>query len=96
MMVQMGYDRALSTALICAAAMIAPIIPPSIPFILYGVAGQVSIGRLFMAGIVPGLILSGALIAFWYFLAKKKNFPVGKKATRAELYVAFKKAVFAW
>ena len=53
MMVQMGYDKALSVALICASAMIAPIIPPSIPFILYGVAGQVSIGRLFMAGIVP-------------------------------------------
>lgn len=95
MMVRMGYDRALSTALICAAAMIAPIIPPSIPFILYGVAGQVSIGRLFMAGIVPGMILSAALIAFWYFLAKKKNFPVGQKATGYELYVAFKKAFLA-
>ena len=95
MMVQMGYNRALSTALICASAMIAPIIPPSIPFILYGVAGQVSIGRLFMAGIVPGLILSGSLITFWYFLSKKQNFPVGKKATSAELFVALKNAIFA-
>lgn len=95
MMVQMGYDKALSVALICASAMIAPIIPPSIPFILYGVSGQVSIGRLFMAGIVPGLILSAALIAFWFYMAKRNNFPVGKKATRAELFAAFKNAAFA-
>jgi tripartite ATP-independent transporter DctM subunit len=95
MMTQMGYDRALSVALICASAMIAPIIPPSIPFILYGVAGQVSIGRLFMAGIAPGLILSGALMIFWYFLSRRNNFPVGKKATIPELIQSFKKAVFA-
>lgn len=95
MMVQMGYDRALSTALICVSAMIAPIIPPSIPFILYGVAGQVSIGRLFMAGIVPGLILASALMFLWYFMSRKYNFPVGKKATRAELWLALKNAIFA-
>jgi tripartite ATP-independent transporter DctM subunit len=95
MMVSMGYDKALSTALICAASMIAPIIPPSIPFILYGVAGQVSIGKLFMAGIVPGLILSGALMAFWYYMSKKNNFPVGKKATRQEMLKALKDAAFA-
>ncbi len=95
MMVQMGYDRALATALICASAMIAPIIPPSIPFILYGVAGQVSIGRLFMAGIVPGMILAAALILFWYFVSKRNNFPVGKRASGPELLRALKDAIFA-
>ncbi len=95
MMVQMGYDKALSVALICASAMIAPIIPPSIPFILYGVAGQVSIGRLFMAGIVPGMILAAALMSFWFYLSKRNNFPVGKKATRAEVLEALKKSIFA-
>ena len=95
MMVQMGYDKALSVALICASAMIAPIIPPSIPFILYGVAGQVSIGRLFMAGIVPGLILAAALMSFWFFLSKRNNFPIGKKATRGEVIDALRKSIFA-
>lgn len=95
MMVQMGYDKALSVALICASAMIAPIIPPSIPFILYGVAGQVSIGRLFMAGIVPGLILAAALMSFWFYLSRRNNFPVGKKATRTEVLDALKKSIFA-
>lgn len=95
MMVQMGYDKALSVALICASAMIAPIIPPSIPFILYGVAGQVSIGRLFMAGIVPGLILAAALMSFWFFLSRRNNFPIGKKATRGEVIDALRKSIFA-
>lgn len=95
MMVRMGYDKALSAALICAAAMIAPIIPPSIPFILYGVAGQVSIGRLFMAGIVPGLILSASLMLFWFFVSRRNDFPVGKRVSWAELVDSFKKAAFA-
>lgn len=95
MMVRMGYDKALSVALICASAMVAPIIPPSIPFILYGVAGQVSIGRLFMAGIVPGLILAATLMAFWFYLSRRNKFPIGKRASRAEMFDAFKRSIFA-
>ena len=95
MMVQMGYDRATSVALVCASAMIAPIIPPSVPLILFGVAGQTSIGRLFMAGIVPGLIIAVSLMIFWYFMAKRNNYPVGKKASSSEMFAAFKKSIFA-
>ena len=95
MMVQMGYDRATSVALVCASAMIAPIIPPSVPLILFGVAGQTSIGRLFMAGIVPGFIIASILIIFWYFMAKRNNYPVGKKASATEVFDAFKKSIFA-
>lgn len=72
MMIKMGYDRATSVALVCASALIAPIIPPSVPLILFGVAGQASIGRLFMAGIVPGLILALALMIFLVFPFEKK------------------------
>lgn len=95
MMIQMGYDRGTSVALVCASAMIAPIIPPSVPLILFGVATQTSIGRLFMAGIVPGLIIAAALIIFWYFMAKKNNYPVGKKASAAEIIDSFKNSIFA-
>ncbi|MFA6850194.1 MAG: TRAP transporter large permease [Selenomonadaceae bacterium] len=95
MMVQMGYDRATSVALVCASAMIAPIIPPSVPLILFGVAGQTSIGRLFMAGIVPGLIIALALIVLWYFMAKRNNYPVGAKAKPIEVWESFKKSIFA-
>jgi TRAP transporter, dctM subunit len=95
MMIQMGYDRATSVALVCASAMIAPIIPPSVPLILYGVSGQASIGRLFMAGIVPGLIIALALMILWYIIAKRNNYPVGKRATIPEILTAFKDSVFA-
>lgn len=95
MMVRMGYDRATSVALVCASAMIAPIIPPSVPLILFGVAGQTSIGRLFMAGIVPGLIIAAALMIFWYFMARRNQYPVGKKASVTEMWQAFKKSIFA-
>ena len=95
MMIQMGYDRATSVALVGASAMIAPIIPPSVPLILYGVSGQASIGRLFMAGIVPGLIIALALMILWYIMAKRNNYPVGKRATIPEILTAFKDSVFA-
>lgn len=95
MMIQMGYDKATSVALVCASALIAPIIPPSVPLILFGVATSTSIGRLFMAGIVPGLILAVALMIFWYFLAKRNRYPVGQRATREEMWRAFKSSVFA-
>ena len=95
MMIQMGYDRATSVALVCASAMIAPIIPPSVPLILYGVSGQASIGRLFMAGIVPGLIIALALMILWYIIAKRNNYPVGKRATIPEILTAFKDSIFA-
>lgn len=95
MMIQMGYDRATSVALVCASAMIAPIIPPSVPLILFGVSGQTSIGRLFMAGIVPGLIIALALMILWYIMAKRNNYPVGERAKASEVLTAFKDSIFA-
>lgn len=95
MMVKMGYDKGTSVALVCASAMIAPIIPPSVPLILYGVSGQASIGRLFMAGIAPGLLIALVLMIFWYIMARRNKYPVGKKASFNEIWIAFKKSIFA-
>lgn len=60
-MVEKGYGRGFSSALSAATGVIAPIIPPGIGLILYGLLANVSVGRLFMAGVVPGLMVAGAL-----------------------------------
>lgn len=70
MMRQAGYRLDRSCGLIAAGGIIAPVIPPSIGFVVFGVAAGVSITRLFLAGIVPGLLMGLALVITWYFLAK--------------------------
>lgn len=74
MMVTAGYDRDISVALVCAAAIIAPIIPPSVPMIVLGSAVGISVTQCFMAGIVPGLIIGLGLIIIWYIIVKSKKY----------------------
>jgi len=69
-----GYDSKKSTALFSAAGCIGPIIPPSIPMILYGVIANVSIVKLFMGGIIPGILIGIGLMIVWYFHARKKHY----------------------
>lgn len=73
MMVRAGYDRGATGGLIAATSVIGPIIPPSIGFIIFGVAGGVSITRLFFAGIVPGLLIGIALAAAWWWTIRGAN-----------------------
>uniref|UniRef100_A0A9E8CP52 TRAP transporter large permease protein n=1 Tax=Bosea sp. NBC_00436 TaxID=2969620 RepID=A0A9E8CP52_9HYPH len=70
MMRQAGYRLDRSCGLIAAGGIIAPVIPPSIGFVVFGVAAGVSITRLFLAGIVPGVLMGLALMITWYILAK--------------------------
>ncbi len=72
-MVKRGYDRYFSAALVAAAGSIGVMIPPSNPFVVYGVSANASVGDLFMAGITPGIIVGVVLMLYTYFLAKKNN-----------------------
>lgn len=70
-LINLGYDVKFSTALVAVAGSLGVIIPPSIPFILYGMASGASIGDMFTAGIVPGFLIAGCLIAYSYIYCKK-------------------------
>lgn len=91
------YDKKKATALICAAGCTGPIIPPSYPMILYGIISGVSIGKMFLGGFIPGVMLGVGIMTIWYFIAKKENY----KATNAvkfsfkELHKSFWSAIWA-
>ena len=74
-----GYDPAYATAITAAAGTIGVIIPPSIPFVIYGVAAQCSISDLFLAGIIPGILIGVVLMIVNYVTAKKHGFGHTKK-----------------
>ncbi len=95
MMHRAGYDPARSAGLLSSAAIIAPIIPPSIGFVVFGVAANVSISKLFMAGIVPGLLLGAALWITWWWLVRKEDIQPAPRASRAEVLASLRDATFA-
>lgn len=73
MMVRSGYDRQRSAALISGANMMAPIMPPSIPLIVFGISAGVSINKLFMAGIAPAIYIAISTGIVWFFVSRKLN-----------------------
>ena len=73
MMVAAGYRKMYAAGLVAAGGIIAPVIPPSIGFVLFGVAGGVSISKLFLAGIFPGLMLGVGLCGAWWWVARGEN-----------------------
>ena len=95
MMVAAGHDRARSAGLIASAGIIAPVIPPSIGFVIFGVAGNVSISKLFMAGIVPGIMLGAALWVTWWWLARSEMVAVPPRKSMKEIGVAMREATWA-
>lgn len=72
-MIARGYDKYFSAAVVAAAGAIGVIIPPSNPFVVYGVSAEVSIGKLFIAGIVPGVIMGLGLMLVAYIVSKKEG-----------------------
>ena len=70
-----GYDDTFSGSVTAASSMIGPLVPPSITMVLYGVISNTSIGKLFLGGIVPGVMCAGALMAMVYFISRDRNYP---------------------
>ena len=73
-MVEKGYDRDFSAALTASAGSLGVLIPPSIPMVLYCIAGEVSIGEMFMAGFIPGFLMTAALALTTYVISKKNGY----------------------
>ncbi len=95
MMKAARYPEAPSMGLLASGGIIAPVIPPSIPLILVGVAGGISIKNLFLGGIVPGLLMGLTLMLVWRITVRKENLEVAEKATKAEKRAALKDGVWA-
>ena len=95
MMLKSGHDPARTGGLLASASIIGPIIPPSIGFILYGVVGGVSITKLFLAGIFPGILIAGALCLTWLFVARKEQFALPPRQSQATRMKAFADSLWA-
>jgi tripartite ATP-independent transporter DctM subunit len=95
MMVKAGHDKARSGGLIAACGVIGPIIPPSIGFVIFGVAANVSISKLFLAGIFPGIILAAGLWATWWWLTRREVLTPPPRKSIAEVFAAMRSAGWA-
>ena len=95
MMLKAGHKKEVSGGLIAASGIIGPIIPPSIGMIIFGVAANVSIGKLFIAGIVPGLMIGLALALTWWWIGRKEALPLPARKTAAEVWATAREAVWA-
>jgi tripartite ATP-independent transporter DctM subunit len=88
-----GYDDEFSGAITAASATIGPVIPPSIPFVIFGGITGVSIGRLFLGGVIPGLLMGLFLMAFVYRIALKRGYEKSRRATLTEIIKEFYRSI---
>ena len=93
-MVRSGYPQAFGAGIVCNAGTLGILIPPSVVMVVYAAATETSVGKLFMAGVVPGILLGGALMVAIYLIAVKKNLPALPRATFREWLSAARKAVW--
>ena len=95
MMIAAGHKEGQSCGLVAAGGIIGPIIPPSIPFILFGVSGGVSISKLFLAGIVPGILMGEGSACTWWLLSRNDHTQVQEKKDWGDVAVALKEGIWA-
>jgi len=90
-----GYDMPFAVGISAASATLGPVIPPSLPLVVYGFAAGVSVGQLFLAGIIPGILMALALHVQVAWYARRRNYPVEPRATWGERLVALKTSALA-
>jgi tripartite ATP-independent transporter DctM subunit len=95
MMVRAGHDKSRAAGLVAAAGIIGPIIPPSIGFVIFGVAANLSITKLFLAGIMPGIYLGLALMATWWWLARTEDVAPPPRRAPGEMLRAIREGFWA-
>jgi C4-dicarboxylate transporter DctM subunit len=93
-MVRSGYPQAFGAGIVCNAGTLGILIPPSIVMVVYAAATEQSVGKLFMAGVIPGLLLGVALMVAIYIVARKMNLPAMPRASFREFLSAARKAVW--
>ncbi len=93
-MVDAGYDRDFSCAVTGASATIGPVVPPSVPLVLYGVLATTSVSRLFIGGLIPGILMAISLMVLCSVIAKKRNYPKGASFSIDRFLYTLKKAFF--
>jgi len=94
-MIKRGYGRGFAAAILGASATVGPIIPPSIPMIVYGSLAGVSVGKLFLGGAIPGLMMSCSLMVVSYIIARRRGFEKRERARFKEIMKAFMDASWA-
>lgn len=94
-MARSGYDKPFAAAVTAASSTIGPIIPPSVPMIIVGSLSGISVGRMFLAGAIPGLLLGVAMMITVYWLAVRRGYPRQQRATLKELLSEGRSAFWA-
>lgn len=94
-MIDEGYEPDFSAAVTASSSTVGPIIPPSLPMIIAGTLTGLSVGKLFLAGALPGLLLGFSLMAVSYFISKKRNHPKGERKSLGFIWTTFKGAFWA-
>ncbi|MEP2239423.1 MAG: TRAP transporter large permease [Maribacter sp.] len=84
-----GYDADFACAVTASSSTVGPIIPPSVPMIIAATLSGLSVGKLFLAGALPGLLLGVAMLALTYYIAKKRNYPKYKRSSFRQIFKGF-------
>lgn len=94
-MKEKGFDADFSAGITAASSTMGPIIPPSSPLVIYGIMAGVSIGSLFLAGIIVGIIMAIFMMVTVYIISRKRGYPKNSRASFSEVFIAFKEAFWA-